>query len=1436
MKSAFLFPALFAWSLLPAARIAAADGLLYFPVSLDNTTLADDGSGSPAALYRAVSAGDWEKANRELAAKADPNTLFKDGLTLLYYATAAGKREQVAWLLKAGAKPDVDRQAFSPLWAAATAGDAELARLLLQAGAVVPAGPIDSGTLAVADKPKSPALLHPAVAAIRSGSLPVLELLLAQQPSLELDVLFEADWIADKTKYEPNRGGPRPHAVADAIQNRHPEMAAFLILHGCRIDAIEASFLDRKLSFGSRSMLIEAILARPAMLVVVDALAQRGCAMIHPKVPSLEYMMIAWDGLSAAVAAGDTALATRLLAAAPAVNGEYQTRLLLLAEASGEPSAAGWVKQRFPDVKPPVWKPGTRIPDREYLPEQDPNNDSLRELLPRARPPANPASLAGDRVLAVIAAPDAGGQGAALAAAASQQPGWKVVEREDVETLLRESDFADPWAKGRHDFSAMGDRLSADVLVFVSQLKSANLTVLRFEAVDVRSGLAIERRHVEAKEFKPAPFSLDYLAAVRSKLQERLDGRALTAVTLLGLTADDKLPFRRSLEAGLRTGLLGAIDATPGMISLTRDQMLPIVAEKTFQKPAALWNAAWTIEGGLSALENERIELGVRLRSLGATAKSHDATAAGTPAELPNMIRQVWRDLLKAVGNTAGPNEQDPAAVAAEAARLLREAEWLQNIGRRNEVLPMVEAALFLGADPPHAISIQLLARFCTRTFWPPSCFIGYYPNRIDYSDPRPPDIMQMGASHLDNTLDLLRLTAESFNRHHDAIIQKTDTDIGSSTQRKDEETFWALLHYFVGLRVIMQPQRMDAGQLAMLQEYDRELDGFARRMIDPSQSDKRLGYYFEHHFDNYEARHFAAVPAIAERLVESLFRLTNKCSGVTELFDRKPQRERTASYYNFSLRVSNPGYHLAKEEILCRQLDKALHGRNVPHAAIRRAEVAFMRSSGTDRAVAARRLREAHLAELGDNQTSMAVCVPLENLDRYLPMLEKAKQGLVDEKLTDTAKPMDPAPPSADAKREVAALEVTRVVDLRGTMAEKAAVLSHPFVDPLDRKLLWFLLQSVPDWNIQPNWVPGRGEWPLYPVNRPWLLAVDCSDGKYRQRIDLAASPGLWPQGSPKSLQWGSIEYGEAWHGVEIIASDSAFLVHVLWGNMSRQTPTLEWRLNANTVVHIDRRSGKVTEVPGLPLGIHKGNGARPPLGTSIGDSFFVVAQGPKPNNTDIKEYLWHVKPDGSLKQLTQTGRRLEQSPFDAVDANCEISQLLRNDNGWLVATDQYWRNIGYYNPKDEAWEPVGDAKEAMKQALTAENARIQSIKDVRYILKMNDGTEDVAIETQNPGVGRLVVVRNNKEPRELPVITKIPDSYPATFNNVSLQEMITRGELVTVLLNQTEEHLMLGLCLRDTARYYRDKPMHRCLPFLWMLEKNQLREAIRKLESGAP
>ena len=1507
---------------------------------LDSAAKAEVGGGAPGALHLAVRAGDWEMARRELAAKAEPNSLDKDGLTPLFYLAAAGDHERVRWLLKSGAKPDVDHQALTPLWAAATSGDGELTKILLQAGAVVPPGPIDAASLAM--QYRSPALLHPAVAAIRSGSLPVLQLLLEKEPFLELDALFEVDWRMDKTKATNAVVAGRPHAVRDAIANRHPEMAAFLILHGCRINEIEQSFLNDDQTLDPRSLLISAILARPTMLEVIDALTQRGCPIACPKLPSVDFMVVPWDGLSAAVAAGEADLGDRLMRSfTKPVSGNYQNRLMLLAEASGVPLAVKLVKIRCPNLNLPVWKPGTRRPANEYLPDRDSNNDALRELLPRNHPPAKHRALKGDRVLAVIAAPDAGGPGTALAAEASNQTGWKVVEREEVATLLGERDFANPWASGRHDFAALGDRLSADVLVLVTQLTSNNLTVLRFEAVDVLSGLAIERRHVDAKEFKPEAFSKEFLAAVRAKLQERLEGRALTAVTLLGLTADDRLFSRRSLESTLRTGLLGRIDATPGMITLTREQVQPIMAEKTFRKPEALWNAAWTIEGGIAPLANERIELALRLRSLGGTAKSHDAKASGAPDELPRMIRDVWRDLLRATGNTVLPKERDAEAVAAEGARLLREAEWLLNTGRSTEVLPLVEAALFLGADPAQAVYIQLIARYRTRAFRPPSPINEDYPSLIDHSDPRWSDVMQLGASHLDDTLDYLRLAAESLARHRDAIDQS-----------KCRFIFWNLMDYFVGMSAMLQPQRMDAAQLALLKQFDRELDGYVRLLLDPARGLHPSSETCFEHFGPYEARHFDAVPAIPELLVEALLGLTENTRGVHELFGGMLATGRhTIDRNGFSAGISEPGYRSTKTEILCRHLEKAMQSREVPHAAIRRAEVAFIRSSGAGRAQAARNVLDSRVAEMGAGWTPLAECVPFEALARWVPMIGERDPWLVegcgfyrsmsppalrpftvrcpahphlllpglvqhaqdtpDLRLRlseyiyarDTLRNLNDAQSPAASKQRMitritdliakdlddaitsgrpraiamdmldgasmvdlcfglslhgsirkkfgprlglgggaATLEATRLVDLRDTMADKAAVLTNLFVDPLDRRLLWFELQSVPGWAMRHE---NAGDVPrIYPVNRPWLLAFDCAAGEYRQRIDLALSPGLWPQGSPKSLSAGSLE-----EGCTMLASDSAFLAHVRWGNRSLVPPTVEGYRNANTVVRIDRKSGKVVEVPGLRMGLHSGTGGAGdsiPLGTAIGESFFVVAAPPMANggSRSAAPVLWHLKPDGTLKQLSKPGRRPEVSPFDATDREIKV---IRNDNGRLLVGDGFG-NYGYYNPTDEQWEEADNAADAGNRAFAAERDNLHGMIFPQHIMQMNDGTEDVCFYAQKPNSGRLVFCRaNSSELREVSVITKVPDSYAATFlireavsatpaQSTTLQERIARGEFSTVILNQTEEHLILGLCQKDSVRYSYQTQLHRCLPFLWMLDKDKLRDAIRKLESTEP
>lgn len=1487
---------------------------------LPSATKADVGSGAPGALHLAVRAGDWEMARRELAAKADPNTLDKDGLTPLFYAAAAGDHERVAWLLKAGAKPEVARQALSPLWAAATSGDVELTKSLLQAGAKVPPGPIDPATLSVLHK--TPALLHPAVAAMRSGSVTVLKLLLEQQPKLDLDALFERDWKIWKEHAEAyeHHKFPRPHVLDDAIRYHHPEMAGFLIRHGCRVDGIEYddSGHDNKQETEPRSMLIAAILAHPAMTGVVDALAQRGCPMVSTQLPSVTYKTYAWDGLSAAAAVGDSALVARLLPLARNVGQDYQLRLLLLAEASGEPAVAELVRQQYPDLKVPQWKP--RNPNAAPQAERYSNNETLRQLLPRERPPAKRRALEGDRVLAVIAAPDASGQGAALAAEASKLNGWKVVEREEVETLLRERDFANPWAAGRHNFAVMGDRLAADVLVFVTLLSSDSLSILQFETVDVASGLALERRHVDAKEFKPAQFSIDYLTEVRGKLQERLDGHALTAVTMLGLTAEADMTSQTTLETTLRIGLLREIDATPGMISMTRDQMQPVVMEKTFQKPGALWGAAWTIEGGIAPLGGQRIELGLRLRSLGTDGKSHDVKVAGAHDELPRMVREAWKNLLAAAGNTAPPKERDPKAAATEAARLLREAEWLANLNRPAEALPMVEAALFLGADPLRAVPVQLASRLAVLISRNPTAKLG------GTSDPRMPVLMQIEAAQLGESLELLRLSSETLTRYRAEFVKRGDFP----------KIYWSLLYEFVSRRTLLQPQRMDKAQLALWRPFDTELTAFARNMLESTRDNEDRVSYFEH-FEDYEVRHFEAVPVLPEMIAEAITRQTTRLTTFNRSFFRFIEADSVWRFRDIGSRTS-------KGEILCRHLEKAMQGRDIPIAALRRAEIAFIRSTGETRTQAARDLMEARTLALTHNPTNLVECVRVEVLSRWVPMIGEGNlsarydngvsdlsplspnmrvpahgdlllagllqrpyaapdlafrqavylegeemvtfeldpkigrsadyiafrqrligdaidlawrnpkasptaldllegAGLLDRCLgTNYRRPLEARFAPLLKKGDVDILTADAVFDLRGQLADKAAFISHPFIEPQNRRILWLQLQPVLDWNTP---LENR-----FPIGRPWLVAVDCVDRKFVQQIDLAASPGLWPGGSPRTMKQGFLGLTNDTD----IASDSAFLLSVYWGDRvdsSGHSTALANRYS-NTTVTIDRKTGKVTALPkrsGSDLN-HGGGGDYLNRATAIGESFFFVSEDERQDIYDDKRLsLWHLKPDGTLKMLALSGRRPELSPFDALDREIDFlraagNRLLVCSKGQYGAKQEFY---AYYDPKSETWEVVSrDA--GMRRVSEIEVANYNTMIFPHNMLKMQGAGANILFFAYEPKSGCLTFQRgNNPQRHDLPVALKVPESYQATFNfnkvvagqtpqepTVGVADALAKGKFTTVVLNQTDQYLILGLTVHPKPSWDYQTSDYQCLPFLWYVSKDKALAAIRRLESG--
>ena len=1539
------------------------DGIGVMPA----TTKADVGSAAPGALHLAVRCGDWEMVRRELAAGADLNTVDHDGLTPLFYLAAALDAERVAAFLKAGAKPDVEGQTLTPLWAAATAGDVKLTKMLLDTGAKVPTEPLPKNPLR--DTLKAASQSHPAVAAIYSGSLKVLKLLLEKEPKLDLDRLYASDW----TEANKNSSGVS-YAVRDAITHNHAEMAEFLIQRGCQISGKEAKNLPRAanpsgrltVEDGSRTLLIAAIMTQPPMRGVVAALARRGVAMVD-RTPSVDLSSVKpWDALTAAARAADSELVSQLLPSATNADPAYKSALMVLAESGGNEQVLTLIQKQFGEMKVPRWEGATPTGESERTP------DAARVFKPRSVPSKPRTEVKGKRVLAVISSPKAAGPAAAIAAKASTTNSWIVVEREQIETLLQERDLPKPWEDRTQNLGSLGDRLSADLLILVTQLKAANLSLLRLEAVDVKTGLLIDRLHLDEKEFKPDEFCDNYLANARKKLEDHLAGGTLTAVTLLPITADVRLSARLTLEDLLHAGLLQEIDSSPGMIALTREQMQPMVEEKTFQQPGALWGAAWTIEGGLKPLENEQVELALRVRSLGDNAASHDVKVAGSAGDVQQLVKNAWQHILTTIQG-AGTEPQAATSVApeqratAEAARLLREAEWLSNLQRWREAAPLADAALYLGADPVKAVLLRMNIRMTLRRYWHPGFYSEHNQpaSRRVPEDPMSPERADQAARSLEEYLELLRLNSESLDR-----LEKILPTPGIAANRFHPfDYFWRNLETFIFYRSILQPQHMRPQELAILKEYDMELESHLKRMfalIEPNP----VGHATLMRHCEFNPLHFRAVPALGPALAGAIVRAWNERTW------SEPQ------FYATFLKCANHAYFIQSADncaaheniaalapdrlgLMCGLLEKAMAGGNIPLLELHQAEIAFLRSSGEQRAVAARQLLQTRIAMSSKLKKPCPDWVPLKLLSRWIPMLanrydhfdgvpshgdlfipalvqspepcpdmcvhhsfyrsfrskwfasyqndqemDTIRRGValsLDRRINETAakglgatawddilsgvrlldktlgvtfasdvepkiaklRPQGPAG-SFGSKGQFPILNFEGTVDtrlladVRRGATEHPAMITRSMIDPKNHHILWLALQPYQEWDFKldeplldtkyrvenlPDW---GSDTPPFTARQPWLVAIDCRDGRTIHQINLATIPGLWSQDSPETMPID--EFGRAFV-LGMFANDTDLLVQIRWGKL----PFSRKKRFETALLSINRETGELHKLPrdlvvmcepmpknvGLPYAV-----------AGVGDSFFVLERHYEPlyeADDHNRQMLWQFKAGAGPKLLTQSGRRPEESPFDARDQKI---RLIRADGGRLLVASS-WDHFAYYDPAQEKWQdaPVRPAGEWQEHVRNIDNSTLPSTLIPYNPFGDADGGKETYQFSLDKEItpGRLKFQIGGGPLLQLPVSLKVPESYRARFQFnsdpaeykaqlptdpyewITTADVARSNRVIPAILNQTDEHFVLAMRWVAVA----NKMIHieasnpPYLPFLWILDKKEATAAMKRAQA---
>ena len=1305
------------------------------------------GGGKPGYLHLAVRAGDTLNMRRELAAGADVNALDEDGVTPLLYPATAGDQDTVRVLLKAGANPNQPGQSIPPLTGAASWGDAEMVKLLLDAGAGVPDKLANRSPLL--DETLDPARLHPAIAAIRAGSLGCLKLILGRNPDLDLAKL---EPVIDRLK-RPDTWRTPDDMVPDAIGLMHDDLAAFLVARGCKVDHL--GLLADCVAFGDRmAKTREALLARGVPAV----------QPIHYNQYSGQYLNVqyvkAWDALSAAVSIGDIGLTNRFLALAGDVDERYLQALYALADTCGNPEILKAVQGRFPA------RPEVAAASRDDQSAAD-NEDSARLFLPRvgARAPGEKPTE-GTWRLAVVAAPEASGAAALVEVRATNGTQWQVVDRSLIEAALKEDQHSKPWERGEHRLAELGDRLTADVILVATKLAGGGIQLIRFEAVDVISGLVIHREYAEEKSLGGDKTADQLLAGMNAAMaRARANTRSL-AISLLTFTASEDVPSATSLARQLRSSMEIEVDGTPGLLSVGMNEINMIAQEQNLRGEGSFWAAACTVEGGIASLPDGRISLTLRLRNLsGNVEKSTDAMVEGAPQDIPALAASAWQKLVESAALpvvAARQAKPDPKQAILEAARLAREAEWLVLCRRPREAKPLAERAVMLGADSETIVPIVLACLFESLPYSasPPLRTFGFdYHLPLDHAPSLP--YQRALIDRLDSLCELLEKSESLYHQHGRNSFQ----------WKKNPTIFWTVIRTLCYTRSVIPAHLLSPEQADRFDTFCKGLDRFVPEYMEDLAKAFRdrdpNNFSLQFRNGNVSLRMLERNPRLLECVTTSL--LSSVEGGDIPFGQTLPRRykedpDRIASREKMMSKIPKHSDHLPLGVLRALELQRQLHRSKGDEISltIRNCQSETLNAGGNSYLS-----RSYHLMSSSDDsnyglrgyfrmweeglpvrknlilhslfhetaarpeclvrggylapdrwglQSSLYAMestksAKLNRNSRRDELIRRAKENLSealgDEMLTkqtsqrieamicidlmyglDVFEPVSMEWMKLSGKSQKASITPTLLTDLLRGPDATPGIFDLPTPDSTTPGRLWLRYRPYENGLARTD-----GEVVISKKTKErgaWLFAIDCKSGQIEIQTALSAFPELKDDGEQRVPMRGS--------GTSFIAQNSStLLTHVGW---ETHNTSGDWR---GAYALIDKSTGKSTSLI-KGLSIKTFNGYPRHQGACVEvfrDEFHILAHRGARYDSRAKCELLRIDAKGNQTYLTKLGRKPELTPLDLEDRSPVA--MVKADGGLLIY-DENKRHLARYDPEAQVWITVeGDDRKKSGDILTS-------------------------------------------------------------------------------------------------------------------------------------
>lgn len=387
----------------------------------------------------------------------------------------------------------------------------------------------------------------------------------------------------------------------------------------------------------------------------------------------------------------------------------------------------------------------------------------------------------------------------------------------------------------------------------------------------------------------------------------------------------------------------------------------------------------------------------------------------------------------------------------------------------------------------------------------------------------------------------------------------------------------------------------------------------------------------------------------------------------------------------------------------------------------------------------------------------------------------------------------------------------------------EHVFMIAHA-VDPKDRHLLWLVLQPLTEKDLVLHGENGAKQYERFTLEQPSLLGVDCRTGTVVRRINLiqAAFGGNAPV---SSRVWG---VGSAIEK-HIAFSDEALLVVLCWDiGKERQTRALMLRRDDMAVIQnmrlVDIASGTPEE-------------ARGPDFAGCGRDFFLLGRdsGKVSNNS-----IWRLSPGVAPLRLNLPGRRPPESPFDAEDRNPKILRV----DGHKVVVASSWAHYATFDPASGRWDEsmAMDTSTFHRYDETLNTRAYHAMLYPHHVLQLNSGSAGRFAPPRHAEPGVLIFGMSGKTVR-LPVnlaveapdkrifqISPLPKTPIANFKEhlvryppetVTIRDVARSDMVRPAILNQTEEHLILGSYLDIEGAQGIHFNSYEYLPFLWRIPK---------------